>query len=213
MARPRRRYRQTVETTLPLRVRTPAGWAAEVLADPLALLDDHAHLEQAAAANALALVRRRPNAVPGDRWVERRTSIARDEVAHLSLVNRELARRGGQLSRRHRNPYAAALRDHARSGDARWDLIDRLMVSALIELRSYERFTLLGAADHELAPLYAGLASSEEGHYRVFVQLAQAAGTDLDVADRVADRWDRWLTIEADVIAAQRPGPRMHSGW
>lgn len=67
-----------------LRWRTPPGWAASVLADELALLSDHAHLEHAAAANALALVRRWPDGVDPARWVGWLSGVARDEVEPLA---------------------------------------------------------------------------------------------------------------------------------
>jgi tRNA-(ms[2]io[6]A)-hydroxylase len=197
-----------VVTDLPLRWRTPAGWAAGVLADPAALLNDHAHLERDAAANALALVRRLPDGYPADRWVARLTGVARDEVEHLALVSRVLARRDATLTRHHRNPYAAALREHVRRGDGPRDLADRLLVSGLIELRSCERFGLLAAAGHDLSPMYADLTASEVGHYRLFLRLAEAAVP----ATEVASRWDELLDAEASVAAAQAPGPRMHAG-
>ena len=187
-----------------LRWRTPTSWTAAALADELALLADHAHLEQAAASNAMALVRRWPEGADPDRWVGRLAGVARDEVDHLALVSRTLAGRGGRLPREHRNAYAAQLRQHVAAGTA-GELADRLYVSALIELRSFERFTMLAAADHSLADLYAGLQASEAGHHRLFVQLAaQAGGT--------ADRWSWWVQQEADVARVQPPGPRIHAG-
>lgn len=183
---------------------TPPEWAEMALADELALLADHAHLERAAAANALSLVRRWPDGAEPDRWVSRLTGIARDEVEHLALVSRTLAARGGRLPREHANPYASGLRAHVASGTAR-ELADRLYVAALIELRSCERFALLAGSGHPLADLYAGLEASEAGHHRVFVRLAtQAGGTD--------QRWERWCQREAEVARAQAPGSRIHAG-
>lgn len=187
-----------------LRWRTPPGWAEAVLDDEVALLGDHAHLEQAAAANALALVRRWPDGVDAARWVGWLSGVARDEVEHLAVVTRTLADRGGQLPRTHRNPYAAALRARAESSGSQ-ALADRLHVSALIELRSHERFLLLAATNHPLAGLYANLEASEAGHHRLFVQMAELAGG-------TEDRWSWWLDVEAEVAEAQVPGPRMHSG-
>ncbi len=187
-----------------LRWRTPSSWTDAVLDDELALLADHAHLERAAAANALSLVRRWPEGADPDRWVGRLSGIARDEVEHLALVSRTLAARGGRLPREHRNPYASDLRQHVAVGTA-GELADRLYVSALIELRSHERFTMLGDSDHELAGMYAGLEASEAGHHRVFVHLAAQAGGE-------PDRWTWWCDREAEVAAAQPPGPRIHAG-
>lgn len=183
---------------------TPHGWAEAALADELALLADHAHLERAAATNAMSLVRRWPSGTDPHRWVSRLTGVARDEVDHLALVSRTLANRGGTLPREHANPYAAGLRAHVDAGTPR-ELADRLYVAALIELRSCERFGLLAASGHELADLYAGLEASEAGHHRVFVHLAtQAGGTD--------QRWQWWCQREGEVAAAQAPGSRIHAG-
>src|SRR2546422_5427102 len=94
---------------LPLRYITPASWAADVLVRPLELLNDHAHLEKKAAANALELLNRWPEPRPPENWVAAMTAIARDEVEHLATVTRLLARRGGKLTKSHSNPYASAL--------------------------------------------------------------------------------------------------------
>src|SRR5689334_11870396 len=131
---------------LPLKYRTPARWAQDVLARPLELLNDHAHLEKKAAANALELVNRYPEPTPREHWVEAMTAVARDEVEHLSVVCRMLARRGARLTRQHSNPYASELRGLVRMGHGPAELVDRLMVSALIEARSCERFKLLAEA-------------------------------------------------------------------
>src|SRR3984957_17718758 len=120
------------EASLPLRYETPPAWAAQVLAHSVELLNDHAHLEKKAAANALELVNRWPEPNPPENWVAGMTAIARDEVEHLMLVTRLLARRGARLSRQHGNPYASELRVLVRKGQGPDELIDRLMISALI---------------------------------------------------------------------------------
>ncbi|HET6247047.1 MAG TPA: tRNA-(ms[2]io[6]A)-hydroxylase [Tepidisphaeraceae bacterium] len=205
---------------LPLRYQTPADWAGHVLAYPLQLLNDHAHLEKKAAANALELVNRYPEPNPPENWVNAMTAIARDEVEHLAVVTRLLARRGGRLSRQHGNPYASSLRALVRKGEGPAELVDRLMVSALIEARSCERFKLLAdfltagenespqSADRELMKLYRGLWASEHGHYRTFIQLAE----QIQPGDEVGRRWDEMLNAEAQIISMQAPGARMHSG-
>ena len=68
------------ETLLPLRWNTPLSWATGVLGEPLPLLNDHAHLEKKAAANALELLNRWPEPSPPENWVAAMTAIARDEV-------------------------------------------------------------------------------------------------------------------------------------
>lgn len=199
------------EAALPLRYKTPESWAAQALADPLALLNDHAHLEKKAATNALELLNRWPEPNPPENWVTAMTAIARDEVEHLAVVTRLLARRGGKLTKSHSNPYASELHKLVRKGLGPEELIDRLMISALIEARSCERFNLLGQAvedDAELRKLYRGLWASEHGHYRTFIQLAE----QLLPANVVQKRWSEMLDAEAQIIQTQPPGPRMHSG-
>ncbi|WP_337175441.1 tRNA isopentenyl-2-thiomethyl-A-37 hydroxylase MiaE [Paludisphaera sp.] len=197
---------------LPLLSRTPDAWAVRALREPLALLNDHAYLEKKAAANALELLNRWPEPAPPDVWTTTLASVAHDEAAHLSSVLRLMGRRGGRLERTHRNPYANALRQHVRKGRGNEELVDRLLISALIEARSCERFLALARAttttDRELARFYNRLGSSELGHYRVFLMLAGHV-LPPDVVDA---RWAELLEAEAAILAAQSPGPRMHSG-
>jgi tRNA-(ms[2]io[6]A)-hydroxylase len=194
---------------LPLLSRTPVEWARQVLREPLALLVDHAFLEKKAATNALELLTRWPE--PGiEGWVQTMANVARDETAHLAQVTRLLHRRGGRLDRIHKNPYANALRARVRKGTGTGEIVDRLLVSALIEARSCERFAVLADAngDRELTAFYQRLGASEMGHYTVFVKLARLAGPS-----RAVDaRWQEWLAAEAEILAAQPPGPRIHSG-
>jgi len=195
--------------SLPLRSSTPVSWGRAVLQDRIALLVDHAFLERKATNNALELMTRWPgNWTPG--WVETMTSVARDEAAHLAQVIRLLTRRGGKMERIHKNPYANALRELVRKGD-NGEVLDRLLVSALIEVRSCERFAVLAEAaadDEELAKFYKALYASELGHYKVFLKLAGKIG-----GRKNADaRWEEMLDAEARILAEQEPGPRIHSG-
>ena len=150
----------TVEE-LPLHSRTPEDWGRQALADPVELLTDHAFLEKKAAINAMELMVRWPDTWTHG-WVEALTAIARDEAAHLSQTVRMLTRRGGRLTRGHRSAYASALRTLVRKA-GRHELLDRLLVSGLIEARSCERFALLATAAQEaepdLAAFYKGLCS------------------------------------------------------
>jgi tRNA-(ms[2]io[6]A)-hydroxylase len=197
---------------LPLLVTTPEHWAEQALSDPCALLNDHAHLEKKAAQNALELLHRWPEPCPPENWVVAMTAVAKDEVEHLALVVRLLSRRGGTLTKSHRNDYAAALRGLIRGGGEP-ETIDRLMVSALIEARSCERFEILArvCTDAKLAKVYSGLWASEKGHYLSFIDLARQIAARQGEEDAVERRWQEMLESEAEIITAQRPGPRMHS--
>lgn len=195
--------------SLPLSSWTPLEWGRSVLADTVALLTDHAFLEKKAAHNALEMLTRWPGDwTPG--WVETMTSVARDETAHLAQVTRLLLRRGGRLGRGHSNPYAQELRLLVRNGGF-GEIIDRLFVSALIEARSCERFAVLAQVveDEELARFYKSLFESELGHYKVFWRLAGKIAP----ANVVEARWAEMAAAEAEILARQERGPRMHSGW
>ncbi|HEX8521412.1 MAG TPA: tRNA-(ms[2]io[6]A)-hydroxylase [Tepidisphaeraceae bacterium] len=198
------------DAELPLKYVTPARWAHAVLERPLELLNDHAHLEKKAATNALELLNRWPEPSPPENWVTAMTAVARDEVEHLAVVCRILARRGGRLTKQHGNEYARQLRALVRMGRGTEELVDRLMISSLIEARSCERFKLLGEAteDPELKKLYRGLWASEHGHYLSFIQLAEQLMDERSVGKR----WKEMLESEAEIIQRQEVGPRMHSG-
>jgi tRNA-(ms[2]io[6]A)-hydroxylase len=199
-----------VQNELPLLSRTPERWAAEVIGEPLALLNDHAYLEKKAASNALELLNRWPEPQCPAPWPSILAAIACDEAAHLGSVIRILGRRGGRLERTHRNPYASALRALVRKGSGNQELLDRLLVSALIEARSCERFDVLArcCGDRELARFYARLGRSELGHYRVFLELAELVVSRAETEAR----WDEMLRVEVEILTAQPPGPRIHSG-
>ena len=181
-----------------------------MLRNPLALLSDHAYLERKAASNALELMNRWPEPVCPEGWVNTLAAVARDEAAHLNSVTRLLSQRGGRLERLHKNPYANDLRRLVRKGAGIQELLDRLLVSALIEARSCERFEVLSRVcqDAELGQFYRSLWGSEFGHYTVFLQLAR----DIVQQRSVEGRWSEMVQAEALIIASQPAGPRMHSG-
>ncbi|MCI0378141.1 MAG: DUF2202 domain-containing protein [Gemmataceae bacterium] len=197
-------------SSLPLLSRTPDTWTEAVLREPLALLNDHAYLEKKAAANALELLNRWPEPKCPKLWISTLAGIARDETTHLALVCRLLQKRGGQLAKMHKNPYANELRRLVRKGRGNEELLDRLLVSALVEARSCERFEVLGrmSKDAEVAQLYQRLEASERNHFAVFLKLAELVLPK----NAVQDRWQQLLAAEAEILAGQPPGPRMHSG-
>ena len=197
-------------TDLPLTVATPLEWANKVLADPIALLNDHAHLEKKAANNAMDMLNRWPTNPPPASWVANMILVAKDEVEHLHVVNKLLERRGGAMSKSHKNTYAAALNGLIRLGAGHSEHVDRLLVSALIECRSCERFALLAQAsdgvDNELHHLYSELWRSEHGHYAVFLEMAR-----LITSESIDERWAWFLAEEAMIIQNQPFSISMHS--
>lgn len=203
----------TAETgvqALPLRYLTPSSWAPHALKDTFALLSDHAYLERKAASNALELLNRWPEPEYPEDWTTSLTAIARDESMHLNTVMKLLRKRGGRLERLHRSTYAADLRGLVRKGKNRDELVDRLLISGLIEARSCERFALLEKActDEDLKNLYESLGASEFGHYTVFLKLA----AKVRPAETVEERWQELLGQEAEIIQRQSLAHGIHSG-
>lgn len=203
---------ESSQRTLPLLISTPTSWAVSVLKEPLILLNDHAHLERKASQNALALLHQWPEGKSSESWTKELTEISRDESQHLALVIKILNSRDGELSRSHTSTYALALKKLIRVGTYPGELVDKLLVSSLIEARSCERFLLLSqspslSSDVELKKLYHGLWSSEHDHYLVFLSLAY----EIASKNEVDTRWQELLIKEGEIIQNQKADCTMHS--
>lgn len=192
---------------LGLTVPTDPSWAS-FAADHLdEVLIDHAHCELKAAANALSLVGRAPDDMP---LVKALSALAEEEVVHFRQVLVVLEARGLTLGTPSKDEYAVLLRRAAATLPARHDealvWADRLLVGALIEARSAERFQLLAKeletrAAGDLPALYNDLFACEARHYRTYVDLAELAvsrrqGKPVLVRDRLA----QLAQLEGEVI-------------
>jgi tRNA-(ms[2]io[6]A)-hydroxylase len=170
-----------------LKTSVEEAWLAVALTDPLALLADHAHCEKKAAASAMALIARHPDDAP---LVTEMIALAREELEHFAEVHEVLVARGGSLGPDHGDPYVQALLGLLRnSGPPAERLVERLLASAIIEARSYERLRLLGLhhPDLELRGIYDRFARAEARHGATFVRLArdaaERAGLSRDAVD------------------------------
>jgi tRNA 2-(methylsulfanyl)-N6-isopentenyladenosine37 hydroxylase len=157
----------TRATVLCLTRTSDPSWAALALANIDTLLADHAHCEMKAASNALSLAAR--------------SELAEEELRHFRAVLDELTLRGITLGKPEVDVYAVELRKRTsigKGGGVVDALVDRLLVGAVIEARSCERFRLLcdGLAargdEPRLLALYEELFASEARHYRTLVDLA-----------------------------------------
>jgi tRNA 2-(methylsulfanyl)-N6-isopentenyladenosine37 hydroxylase len=187
-----------------LRSSTDPRWIAVALADLDRTLQDHAHCEKKAAASALKLVADHPDRPD---LVRALAKLAQEELQHFLAVLAELGRRGVPLPPDEGDPFAQALVRLVRSGGPE-RLVDRLLVSALIEARSCERLSLLAGAlpDPRLRDVYARLAQSEAGHEQLFLDLARRHGEGQDVPARLAALAEE----EARIVAALPLLPRIH---
>jgi tRNA 2-(methylsulfanyl)-N6-isopentenyladenosine37 hydroxylase len=185
---------------------TDPRWVQNAETDVGRLLSDHAHCELKAAQNALSLVARWGGEFPA--IVEPLGALAKEETEHFERVHHELVSRGFVFQAPAADPYVVALRARpaalARSGaiESSEPLLDRLLVAALIEARSCERFRLLSqnASDRTLADMYHDLMASEARHYRLFVDLAERIFGGEAVTDRLAA-----LSASEATIASELP--------
>jgi tRNA-(ms[2]io[6]A)-hydroxylase len=187
---------------------TSPTWVDAAAADLPGLLSDHAHCELKAAQSALSLIGRYGGEAPV--LIEPLSELAREETAHFAEVQTTLAGRGGRLGRPRRDDYVGALRAAAAS-DRHQDrpaLLDRLLVAALIEGRSCERFKLLSERlpDSALRTFYAGLMASEARHFTLFTSLAAEC---FGVAESRA-RLRTLAAREASIAHTLPLGPTVH---
>lgn len=191
---------------LPLLHATPPRWVELAFSHLDEFLADHAVCEQQAALSALSLVAHYPD---DEELVDRMTALAIEEVAHLRKVAALMRSRGWRPSRRRQNGYVRALRDRiCREREDRLK-VDRLLVCALIEARSCERFTALLARardDRELALLLEELGPAEARHWRLFHRLAARHAEP----PALAGRWRDWLFFEASVMRERGTAPTVH---
>ncbi len=189
---------------LRLKCESNAGWAAAALADLDALLIDHVHCEKKAASTALSLINRYPEKTL---LVEQMIAHAQEELEHFALVMACLKERGVALRRDSADSYVNRLLDHARR-DEPLRLLDALIVAALIEARSCERFQLLIDAlpGGALRDLFDGLMPSEARHFAMFLSLAR----EYFSPDEVEKRLEEYAVIEADIVRTLPNEPRMH---
>ena len=159
-----------------LRAATDSAWAASAVKDLDAVLVDHAHCEMKAATNALSLVVRHSSDLG---LVRALTELAREELDHFQRVVDFLEARGLRLGPPPVDDYAADLRRamNALPASELPLVTDRLLVGALIEARSCERFKLLIQAlpadcPADLRAFYDELFACEARHYRQYVDLA-----------------------------------------
>lgn len=185
-----------------LRAATDSAWAKNAVTDLDAVLVDHAHCEMKAATNALSLVVRHSSDFG---LVRALTAIAREELEHFQRVVDFLEARGLRLGPPPIDDYAAELRRAmGRLPVTELPLVvDRLLVGALIEARSCERFKLLlqvlpESCAADLRAFYEELFACEARHYRQYVDLALGAAGPL--AALVEPRLGALAEAEAGIV-------------
>lgn len=192
---------------LGLKMPTDPRWADLASISLEEILTDHAFCEQKAATQCISLIQRYPEKVE---LVNALAPIVTEEWGHFRMVWAEMKKRGFTLGKQRKDDYVNLLLQHEPKGIPGEDkLLHKLMICALIEARSCERFRLLSENLEEdaLRKFYYKFMISEAGHYRLFIDLAE----QYYPAARVRAAWQQWLAIETQVLQQLTPrGDRMH---
>jgi tRNA-(ms[2]io[6]A)-hydroxylase len=194
---------QEIEDFLPCN--TPQLWIENALANPELLLIDHANCEKKAASTALNLMYRY---VDNFDLLNKMSRLAREELRHFEQVIAIMKRRNIEYRQITASRYAVKLREAVRPNDPD-KLVDILIVGALIEARSCERFARIATfLDEELEKFYLSLLKSEGRHFKDYLALAQSIASQQQVSDRLA----MFLAIEKQLILSPDSEFRFHSG-
>lgn len=194
-------------TILGLRLPTDPRWVNLAERSMQEILSDHAWCEQKAATSCISLIQGFSNK---EKLVEGLSPVVTEEWGHFRLVLAELKKRGLELGRQRKDEYVNALMQFQKKGGSESDrLLDQLLMMALIEARSCERFKQLseGLNDDYLRHFYRRFMESEAGHYTLFIELAETYMTK----EKVRSRWKEWLDYEATLMKGlETRGDRIH---
>jgi len=189
-----------------LQFETETSWA-EIAKDNLQqILTDHAFAEQKAASNAVSII---INYSEETELVKAMSDIAIEEMEHFRMVHKLMVARGMVLGREQKNDYARKLQGFFPKTKDRTDaLIQRLLVAAMIEARSCERFKVFAdnMEDEELSKFYIELMISEANHYTMFLGFARQY-QDREIVDK---KWNALLAFEAEMMKNRGTEARVH---
>lgn len=171
------------------------------------ILIDHAYCEQKAASSCISLIVQHPDR---EKLVETLSPVVAEEWEHFRRVLAELRKRGYTLGPQRKDQYVDELTKFVKKGGSKEQhLVEKLLLNALIEARSCERFKVLwkSIGDKDLAEFYHELMISEAGHYKSFLHLAKEYMPE----DYVMHRWEEWLEHEAEIMRKMEVrGDRIH---
>lgn len=192
---------------LGLKLPTDPRWVNIVESNIDEILTDHAYCEQKAASNAISIIVNFPEYSD---LVEAMTDLVREEMTHFRQVHDIIISRGGVLGAERKDDYVNELAKFIRiAGRGKIEtLVDRLLLAAMIEARSCERFRVLSEniKDEFLSGFYRDLMISEANHYTLFIGFARKYGVGVDVDKR----WQEFLDYEAEVITRYGKSETIH---
>lgn len=181
---------------LGLKLETDPRWVNIVEENIHEILTDHAFCEQKAASYAISLIVKYPE---NSELVQKMTDLAQEEMEHFQRVHNLILERSEVLGWERKDPYVQDLMKYVKKGgNYEMVLAERLLIAAMIEARSCERFRVLSEnlKDEKLAEFYRELMISEANHYTTFLKFARKYSEKVDVDKR----WQEWLEFEGELI-------------
>lgn len=192
---------------LGLKLPTDPHWVNIVEENIDEILTDHAYCEQKAASNAITIIVNHPEYSD---LVTAMTDLVREEMTHFRQVHDIIISRGGVLGKERKDDYVNELLKFIKIPYRSREeiLVDRLLLAAMIEARSCERFRVLSEniKDEFLSTFYHDLMVSEANHYTMFIGFARKLATTVDVDKR----WTEFLAYEAEVIVRYGKSQTIH---
>jgi len=184
---------------------TPSAWLERASENIPVLLIDHAHCERKAAHTALNLIAIAPDKPS---LIALMSPLAREEMLHFEKVLDIIAARNISFTNLAPSNYALTLHKLTYKKDKEKRLLDLLLIGAIIEARSCERFDALIPVleDEKLCHFYRSLVKAEARHFREYLALAQ------DISSNYQERLDQFLEAEADYLNTPDKVFRFHSG-
>ena len=184
---------------------TPKTWTSQAIKRIPELLSDHACCEKKAAQMALSLMssfHRHPKVI------EKLSKIAREELVHYEQVLKLHTRLEIRFNPKPAGRYAKVLWSGIDQSN-QYRLVDKLMIAAIIEARSCERFAcLVPVLPDPLSSYYSRLYEAEKRHACIYLQFAEL----ITSSDMIKKRLQYFLEIENECIMAPEAEFRFHSG-
>ena len=190
-----------------LKVTTPKSWANEASNRIAELLNDHANCELKAASTAMGFIYKYSSF---DDLCYKMSRIAREELRHFEQVKSLMKKRGIMFEYVKPSRYAKSLRDSIRNNEPE-RFMDSLIVGAIIEARSCERFYyLMDILPSDISEFYARLVESESRHFLMYLEFAKDHNNQhsLDFDNKL----DELLKIESEIVTKPDSNFGFHSG-
>jgi tRNA-(ms[2]io[6]A)-hydroxylase len=201
------KHSEDVKNILGLQLPTDPRWVDLTKIHLEEILSDHAYCEQKAALTCISLVQKN---FDKEKVVTALSPLVTEEWGHFRLVLAEIHKRKLQLGKQRKDEYVNKLLEfQVKGGGPDERFLDQMLIMALIEARSCERFKRLseGLEDKYLRNFYRRFMESEAGHYTLFLELAE---TYID-KKIVRKRWQQWLNYEKEIINnLEIRGDRIH---